>query len=178
MTEDEPIGVGDSALGSLFEHVRDAILLLEEGGLGDCNPAALSLFGANELFGGLEVELILVECCGDELLKGIAVGLLIDVLPHGLHEQGSSVGPHEVGDGIQSLDKILRGLEMNAAGFVSTHLTSISRTSLPKSLGTSVVPQHTYPTDLRHLTRARSPDRILRNVASRRHPWLWCRARR
>jgi len=48
LTEDEPTGVGDSALGSLFEHVRDAILLLEEGGLGDCNPAALSLFGADD----------------------------------------------------------------------------------------------------------------------------------
>jgi len=136
---------------------------------------ALGLFGANELFDRPEVKFILVKRCGDALLKGIAVGLLVDLLPHGLNEQVSSVGPDEVGDGIQSLDKILRGLEMNAAGLVSTHLMSISCTSLPKSLGTIVVPRQSYTTLLRHLTRARSPDRVLRNLASRRQPWLWSR---
>jgi len=78
----------------------------------------LGLFGTNELCGGLEVTFILIKRCGDTLLKRIAVGPAADILPHGLHEQGSSVGPHEVGDGIQTLNKILRRLEMNAAGLI------------------------------------------------------------
>src|SRR4051812_24377648 len=45
MNSDQP---GDDRFRALFEHSSDAHLIFDEGGITDCNPAAVRLLGASD----------------------------------------------------------------------------------------------------------------------------------
>lgn len=75
--------------------------------------------GADQLLDRLELELVVVVLRRDELLECLSVGDVFDVLADRLDEEVRPVPVEEVGDCVQSVDEVLRGLEVNPPGIVA-----------------------------------------------------------
>jgi len=71
----------------------------------------------------LEVEITVVVGLGNPPLKRLVVGGVGEIFADRLDQQLGPVGLEELGDGVESVDKILRGLEMDSPGVVARAYT-------------------------------------------------------